>query len=94
MPLEPVYGSNLKVVFVGTEPGKVSLKTGHYYSNKRNSFYKDLKESGFTPKTHKPEEDRILPQHYCIGLDDVYNNPQNLTSRLEKHKPRAVCLSS
>lgn len=93
MPLPPIYSDNLNVVFIGTEPGKISLETGHYYANPRNSFYKDLYSANFIPKIIKPTEDQTLPNFY-IGLDDVYDDPEALKKRLEQFKPSSICFNS
>lgn len=84
--LIPLLAPNLRVVFVGTEPGKRSLLEGRYYADPSNSFYVDLRESDWTPgRALKPEEFRELLL-YGIGLDDVYYRPDLLRRRLSKRK--------
>lgn len=80
-------------MFIGTEPGEESLRIGRYYANPRNSFYADLKKTGFTSVQLTPEEDRRLLSR-GIGLDDVYHDPDALQDRLESIRPRAVCFNS
>jgi len=93
MTLLPIYDNNLKVIIIGTEPGQLSIETGHYYSDPRNSFYRDLHLTGFLPRLIHPSECLSLP-NYNIGLDDVYNDPEALEIRLESFKPLSVCFNS
>ena len=81
------------IVFVGTRPGPESLETGHYYSGRSNSFYKHLKQSGFTDILLLPRQDAKLLD-YGIGLDDVYSNRESLKQRLESQSPISVCFNS
>jgi TDG/mug DNA glycosylase family protein len=84
---------DLDVIFVGTEPGWESIRTGNYYANPGNSFYADLANAGFTPERFSPERHRELLAH-GIGLDDVYENPVALRARIEAARPKAVCFNS
>lgn len=94
MPLDPLLNPKVKVVFIGTEPGKKSLQVGHYYANSRNSFYKDLKESGWTSRLYSFAEDARLLEDHNIGLFDVYGAPEALIKTIEPYKPPIVCFNS
>jgi G:T/U-mismatch repair DNA glycosylase len=83
----------LAVVFIGTDPGAMSLRVGHYYADPSNRFYADLHSVGFTPRRFEPADDGELPR-YGIGLDDVYDSPFELRRRIERAAPRAVCFNS
>jgi len=91
--LRPLLGPGLKVVFVGTEPGPQSLRTNCYYANSRNSFWRDLFTTGFTPTVIAPS-DFARALTLGIGLDDVYLDPKGLRRRIEAAAPRAVCFNS
>jgi double-stranded uracil-DNA glycosylase len=91
--LPPLLTPGLKVVFVGTEPGPDSLRTDSYYANSRNSFWQDLHSAGLTPAMLKPRDFRDVLA-FGIGLDDVYEDPAGLRSRLLAASPRAVCFNS
>lgn len=91
--LPPLLKPGLLVVFVGTEPGNESIRTGHYYADPSNSFYRDLHSSGFTPKELLPELDRQILDH-GIGLDDAYSDPGALRERIAANFPQAVCFNS
>ena len=93
MPLPPLLADGLAVVFVGTEPGKESLRHQQYYADPTNRFYPHLDDTDFTPRRLLPAEFRELLD-YGVGLDDVYEHPDDLRSRLEAAAPRAVCFNS
>ncbi len=69
-PLPHLLRPNLKVVFVGFNPGTISAARGQYYANPGNRFYLLLAETGLTPRRVAPEEFRTLPE-YGIGLTDL-----------------------
>ncbi len=91
--LDPILRPGLTVVFAGTEPGRESLRRGHYYSHAGNSFWADLEASGWTPQRLRPEDDSTLLS-LGIGLDDVYADAKGLRRRIERAAPRAVCFNS
>ena len=82
-------------MFVGEGPlvDGLSLKTGCYYADPRNKFYEHLEESRFTARLLRPNEYSKLPM-YGIGLDDTYDDPAGVRSRLENACPKAVCFNS
>jgi len=91
--LPPLLKQDLAVVFVGTEPGRLSIQTQCYYANPTNAFYKHLAEAGFTPSQLAPLEFRRLLD-YGVGLDDVYSDADALRARLESASPGAVCFNT
>jgi double-stranded uracil-DNA glycosylase len=91
--LAPLLSDELAVVFVGIEPGQESLRTGHYYADGRNRFYADLAATRFTPRQLVAMQDRDLLSH-GIGLDDVYDDPDALRTRIESARPQSVCFNS
>ncbi|NRA06433.1 MAG: hypothetical protein HRU07_09865 [Nitrosopumilus sp.] len=48
--LRDLIKPDLKVLFVGTSPGKLSSKSGHYFVGPSNIFWKLLFESKLTSK--------------------------------------------
>jgi TDG/mug DNA glycosylase family protein len=93
VPLPPLLAKGLDVVFVGTEPGGESLRRQQYYADLSNKFYEHLNETNFTPRRFRPAEFRDL-LGFGVGLDDVYDAPDDLRARLEMVAPRAVCFNS
>ncbi len=70
----PILAPGLDVVFVGYNPSLPAWRSGHYYANPANRFYRLLFESGLTPKLLTPPEDRTLPR-YGIGATDLLPIP-------------------
>src|SRR5213592_4505181 len=58
-----VLGANLRVVFCGINPGRVSAAAGAHFANPRNDFWRLLHAAGFTPRTLEPREQFDLLQH-------------------------------
>lgn len=68
--LPDLLAPGLDLVFIGFNPSVRAWRSGHYYANPTNSFYRLLQESGLTPRLLRPEEDRLLPG-YGIGATDL-----------------------
>ena len=64
--LEP----NQKIIFVGTNPGRLSALRGHYFARPGNHFWRLLYESGLVPVALTSEQDAELP-NYGYGLTDI-----------------------
>jgi len=73
-PLRDLVKSNLKILFVGTSPGELSSKSGHYFAGPSNVFWKILYESRLTPKKLTSEEDVNILK-YKMGLTDIIKKP-------------------
>ncbi len=99
----------LAVVFVGFNPSLPAWRTGHYYANPGNQFYRLLHESGLTPRRLRPEEDAEL-LGYGIGVTDLLTGVPSaragdrpaaeyraavgaLRAKLERYAPRVVCFN-
>ncbi len=99
---------DLKIIFIGFNPGIKSSKTGYHYAHPTNSFYKLLYESGLTPRLYKPEEDyKLLELGY--GLTNIVSRPtqtaakvkekeyergrKELLKKLKKYKPEVACFT-
>jgi len=108
-PLPDYLAPNLKLLFVGINPGLRSAAAGHYYANPQNPFWRLLHECGLTPVQLRPEEDsRMLEFGY--GLTDIVKRPSRGASDLRfreftgnrdrismiarRCRPRAVCFNS
>ncbi|CAG8512570.1 11127_t:CDS:2 [Diversispora eburnea] len=63
---------NLKVLFVGINPGKRSAQVGHHFAHHSNHFYPCLVESGFTNnEIINYKDDVTLPKRFNIGISNV-----------------------
>ena len=103
---EDLLRPGLRVVFVGYNPSLPAWRTGHYYANPANRFYRLLCDTGLTPRLLRPDEDRTLPDH-GIGATDLLPLPSARAdqvpaaafraaaaatrARLVACAPRAVC---
>ena len=105
-PWEDIVAPGLDVVFVGFNPSIPAWRTGHYYANPGNRFYRLLFDSGLTPRLLTPAEDRSLPS-FGIGATDILAEPSakaedvprekfvsaapRLREKLSMYQPRAIC---
>ena len=88
-------GVDLVIVGVGPKPGGRSLRLGCYYADGRNSFWRDLYESGFTLSLFEPcDYPRLLDIVPSIGLDDLNDDAEGLWERLQECRPRVVVFNS
>ena len=55
-----VIGPNLRVLFVGINPGLYSAAIGHHFGRPGNRFWPALHDGGFTPRLFSPFEDSLL----------------------------------
>ncbi len=63
-------GPDLRLVFVGINPGHWSARAQAPFANPRNDFWRLLHEAGFTPRLFQPEEHaQLLP--LGIGLTNA-----------------------
>ncbi len=72
--LPDIVAYDLKVLFVGYNPGIQSAKTGHHYAGKSNRFWKLLNEAGITPCKFKPEDDVKLLD-LKLGSTNIVDRP-------------------
>lgn len=68
--LPDLLAPGLILVFCGTAASTVSARTGAYYANPSNAFWRSLRVTGLTPRLFAPREFRqLLP--LGIGLTDL-----------------------
>jgi TDG/mug DNA glycosylase family protein len=72
--LPDILGTNMEILFVGTNPGLESAQRGHYFAKRGNRFWQLLFEAGLTDRQLKPEEDKEMLS-YGYGLTDVIKRP-------------------
>ena len=81
--LPDILKPNMKVLFVGTNPGAKSARIGHYFAGASNMFWKLLYESKLTKERLTTELDYKV-QDYGYGLTDVVKRPTRSTTELRK----------
>lgn len=90
LPSLPRYlGPNLRILFVGFNPGERSAQIGHYYGHPSNRFWWLLWQSGLTDRLLRPDEDHLLPQRYGYGLTDIVARPSKSSGDLAAHELQA-----
>ena len=75
-----VVAPDLRVLFVGINPGLYSGATGHHFARPGNRFWKALSGAGFTDRVLSPLEDATLP---TIGLG-ITNLVERATARADE----------
>jgi double-stranded uracil-DNA glycosylase len=65
-----VLGPDLRVLFCGINPGRVSAAAGVHFANPRNDFWRLLHAAGFTPRLLEPAEQFDL-LHYSVGVTNA-----------------------
>ncbi|HOJ78232.1 MAG TPA: G/U mismatch-specific DNA glycosylase [Bacillota bacterium] len=68
--LPDIIKKNLKILFVGINPGTRSGQIGHHFAGHSNRFWKFLYESGLTVVKLDPTEDRLLLE-YDYGITNI-----------------------
>ena len=58
--LPDILVQNMKILFVGFNPGLRSGSIGHHYAGHSNRFWKLLADAQLTPRRYRPEEDSEL----------------------------------
>jgi TDG/mug DNA glycosylase family protein len=65
-----VLAPDLRVVFCGINPGRVSAAAHAHFANPRNDFWRLLHDAGFTPRLLAPQEQFRLLDFGC-GLTNA-----------------------
>ena len=79
--LPDIIDYNLRVLFIGFNPGLKSAEVGHHYAGSSNNFWKLLYESSLTPYKLKPEQDfELLKMGY--GSTNIIKRPTRSASEL------------
>ncbi|MBS3926285.1 MAG: mismatch-specific DNA-glycosylase [Nitrosarchaeum sp.] len=82
--LRDLITPNLKILFVGTSPGELSSKSGHYFAGPSNVFWKLLFESKLTPTRLTAVEDASILK-YKMGLTDIIKKPTKTPKEIKEN---------
>jgi TDG/mug DNA glycosylase family protein len=98
---------DLRVLFVGINPGVRSAVTGHHFAGYSNRFWKLLSESGLVPEPITFEQDDRLPG-WGLGITNLIARPSPgigdlkpaeyvagwrlLEAKIERYRPRLAAL--
>ena len=70
--IRDVVAPDLRVLFVGINPGLYTAATGHHFARPGNRFWPALHAAGFTPRLLHPSEQRLLLQS-GYGITNLVN---------------------
>ena len=76
---------DLRVLFVGINPGVRSAVTGHHFAGFSNRFWKLLYESGLVPQRIAYQDDVRLPE-WGYGITNIVPRPTPGIDTLEKEE--------
>lgn len=98
---------DLKVLFVGINPGLTSGAKGHHYAGPTNHFWPSLSESGLVDQKLNFEDDVDLPKRYRLGLTNLSARTTRkmtdlslaeqregipiLNGKIQEYRPRVAC---
>jgi TDG/mug DNA glycosylase family protein len=74
LPLEDRVGANIRVLFVGINPGIRSAALGHHFAGYSNRFWKLLFDSKLLPEPIGTEDDHRLPE-WGFGITNLVPRP-------------------
>jgi TDG/mug DNA glycosylase family protein len=73
----------MKLVIVGCNPTESSVRAGHYYAGRGNTFWPTLFESGVVPEPFDYPDDRRVIE-FGIGLTDLVKRPTRTVEELNR----------
>jgi double-stranded uracil-DNA glycosylase len=89
--LPDVIAPNLRVLFVGINPGLYTAAIGHHFGRPGNRFWPVLHRSGFTPRLLSPFEEReLLP--LGVGITNFVARATAAAAELAPEELRAGSL--
>ncbi len=76
-----IIAPNLRILFVGINPGRMSATKGHNFAGPGNHFWRLLHESGLSPREFAPNEERRLLEH-GLGITNIVTRASRSESDL------------
>jgi len=64
----------MKLIIVGCNPGEHSVRAGHYYAGRGNTFWELLHKGGVIPEPIDYRDDRRIIE-FGVGLTDLVKRP-------------------
>jgi TDG/mug DNA glycosylase family protein len=98
-----IIGPNLRVLFVGINPGLYSGAVGHHFARPGNRLWKTLQGAGFTERVLSPFEehellaggigitnlvDRATATADELEREELRGAVDRLVAKVERHRPR------
>jgi TDG/mug DNA glycosylase family protein len=103
--IRDVIAADLRVLFVGINPGLYSGAVGHHFARPGNRFWPALFGGGFTDRLLSPFEERLLLDRGCgitnivdrataradeLTQDDLTHGIRRLEKKVRRFRPRWV----
>ena len=100
-------GPDLRVLFVGINPGLYSGATGFHFARPGNRFWPTIHRAGFTPRQLAPDEtdaltglglgitnlvNRTTATAAELGDDELLRGATRLRGTVDRYRPRAVAI--
>jgi double-stranded uracil-DNA glycosylase len=86
--IEDLIAPDLRILFVGINPGLWSGATGFHFARPGNRFWRAIYEAGLTPRLVAPEEQRLLLD-YGIGIVNIVARTTATAAELAADELRA-----
>lgn len=80
-----IIAANLKILFIGFNPGNRSAATGHHFAGPSNRFWKLLAKSSLTPTEIRPENDETLLQ-FGYGITNIVARPSRTAAEISREE--------
>lgn len=106
-PIPDAIGPDLRVLFVGINPGLYSGATGFHFARPGNRFWPTLHGAGFTPRLLAPDEteallglgvgitnlvNRTTATAAELGDDELRLGAVRLRATVDRYRPRVVAM--
>lgn len=83
-----ILAAELKILFIGFNPGSRSAETGHHFAGYSNKFWKLLAAAALTPYRLTPEEDGKLLS-LGMGITNIVARPSRTAAEITKEEFQA-----
>lgn len=105
--LDDVIAKDLRILFVGINPGLYSAAIGHNFGRPGNRFWPVLARAGLTPRQLAPHEERELLDHglgitniaarataraESLSRAELIAGAEILRAKIRRYRPRAVAV--
>ncbi|KAJ3170785.1 hypothetical protein HDU88_008688 [Geranomyces variabilis] len=92
-PVADLLAPNLRILFIGFNPGTRSAATGHHYAHGGNLFWKCMSESGLTGgEVVTYEDDERCVKDFSFGFTNIISRSTPSSSDLSAAEYAAGCL--
>ena len=86
--LRDIIAPDLRLLFVGINPGLRSAEIGHHFGGRTNPFWRLLHAGGLTRELLPPEEDRRLLD-WRLGITNLCARPSRAAAELTRDELKA-----